>query len=68
MRTAIMEKRLYKSNQNKMIDGVCGGIAEYFGVDPTVVRLLWVLFSLMGGSGILAYIIAALIIPRNPVC
>ena len=68
MRTAIMEKRLYKSNQNKMIDGVCGGIAEYFGVDPTVVRLLWALFSLMGGSGILAYIIAAIIIPRNPVC
>lgn len=64
----IMEKRLYKSNQNKMIDGVCGGIAEYFDVDPTVVRLLWVLFSLMGGSGILAYIIAALIIPRSPVC
>ena len=63
-----MEKKLYKSNQNKMIDGVCGGIAEYFGVDPTVVRLLWALFSLMGGSGILAYIIAAIIIPRNPVC
>lgn len=63
-----MGKRLYKSNQNKMIDGVCGGIAEYFGVDPTVVRLLWALFSLMGGSGILAYIIAAIIIPRNPVC
>lgn len=63
-----MEKRLYKSNQNKMIDGVCGGIAEYFGVDPTVVRLLWALFSLMGGSGILAYIIAAIIIPRSPVC
>lgn len=63
-----MEKRLYKSSQNKMIDGVCGGIAEYFGVDPTVVRLLWALFSLMGGSGILAYIIAAIIIPRNPVC
>ena len=63
-----MEKRLYKSNQNKMVDGVCGGIAEYFGVDPTVVRLLWALFSLMGGSGILAYIIAAIIIPRSPVC
>ena len=62
-----MEKKLYKSNQNKMIDGVCGGIAEYFGVDPTVVRLLWALFSLMGGSGILAYIIAAIIIPRSPV-
>ena len=63
-----MEKKLYKSNQNKMIDGVCGGIAEYFGIDPTVVRLIWVLFSLMGGCGILAYIIAAIIIPRNPIC
>ena len=67
MRTAIMEKKLYKSNQNKMIDGVCGGIAEYFGIDPTVVRLIRALFSLMGGSGILAYIIAAIIIPRSPV-
>ena len=63
-----MEKKLYKSNQNKMLDGVCGGIAEYFGIDPTVLRLIWALFSLMGGSGILAYIIAAIIIPRNPVC
>ncbi|MEE0718515.1 MAG: PspC domain-containing protein [Oscillospiraceae bacterium] len=63
-----MEKKLYKSNQNKMLDGVCGGIAEYFGIDPTVVRLIWALFSLMGGCGILAYIIAAIIIPRNPVC
>ena len=63
-----MEKKLYKSNQNKMLDGVCGGIAEYFGIDPTVVRLLWALFSLMGGCGILAYIIAAIIIPRNPIC
>ena len=63
-----MEKKLYKSDQNKMLDGVCGGIAEYFGIDPTVVRLIWALFSLMGGCGILAYIIAAIIIPRNPVC
>ena len=63
-----MDKKLYKSNQNKMLDGVCGGIAEYFGIDPTVVRLIWALFSLMGGCGILAYIIAAIIIPRNPVC
>lgn len=63
-----MEKKLHKSNQNKMIDGVCGGIAEYFGIDPTVVRLIWALFSLMGGCGILAYIIAAIIIPRNPIC
>lgn len=62
-----MEKKLYKSNQNKMIDGVCGGIAEYFGIDPTVVRLIWACFSLMGGCGVLAYLIAAIIIPRNPI-
>jgi phage shock protein PspC (stress-responsive transcriptional regulator) len=61
-----MEKKLYKSNQNKMIDGVCGGIAEYFNVDPTLIRLGVVLLSLMGFSGILAYIIAAIIIPRAP--
>ena len=62
----IMGKRLYKSNQNKMLDGVCGGIAEFFDVDPTFIRLAWVLFCALGGSGIIAYIIAAIIIPRNP--
>lgn len=61
-----MNKRLYKSNSNIMIDGVCSGIAEYFNIDPTVVRLGWILFCLLGGSGIFAYIIAAIIIPRNP--
>ena len=63
-----MEKRLYKSNENKMLDGVCGGIAEYFDVDPTLVRLAWVLFCAMGGSGFVAYIVAAIIIPRAPEC
>ena len=48
-----------------MIDGVCGGIAEYLGVDSTIVRLLWVIFTLMGGSGILAYIIA-MIVMKSP--
>ena len=48
------------------IDGVCGGIAEYFDIDPTLVRLGWVLFCALGGSGILAYIIAAIVIPRRP--
>lgn len=62
-----MKKTLYKSNVNKMVDGVCGGIAEYFDIDPTVVRLAWIVFCAMGGSGFLAYIIAAIIIPRNPV-
>ena len=61
-----MSKKLYKSNTNKMLEGVCGGIAEYFGVDPTIVRLAWVVFCALGGSGILAYIIAAIIIPRRP--
>lgn len=61
-----MNKRLYKSNHNTMVDGVCGGIAEYFGIDPTLVRLGWVIFCAMGGSGFLAYIIAAIIIPRCP--
>lgn len=61
-----MDKRLYKSNKNKMLAGVCGGIAEYFGLDPSLVRLGWILFCALGGSGILAYIIAAVVIPRNP--
>lgn len=61
-----MNKRLYKSNKNKMVDGVCAGIAEYFGIDPTLVRLAWVLACFVGCSGFVAYIIAAIIIPRNP--
>mgnify|MGYP002531366879 FL=1 len=55
-------KKLYKSSVNRMLCGVCGGIAEYFNIDPTLVRLVWVIITLMGG-GILAYIIAAIIIP-----
>lgn len=61
-----MEKRLYKSNTDKKIDGVCAGIAEYFDIDPTLVRLVWALAVLFAGTGILAYIVAALVIPRNP--
>ena len=61
-------KRLYKSNDNRMIDGVCAGIAEYFGIDPTLIRLGWVVFCALGGSGILAYIRAAIVIPRKPEC
>ena len=61
-----MNKRLYKSRNDKMLGGVCGGIAEYFDIDPTLVRLGWVLFCALGGSGFLAYIIAAIIIPEQP--
>ena len=64
----MMNKRLYKSNENKMVDGICGGIAEYFGIDPTLARLAWGLLCAMGGSGFVAYIVAAIIIPRAPEC
>ena len=52
-----MKKRLYKIEQGKKLDGVCGGIAEYFDIDPTLVRLAWILFTACAGSGIIAYII-----------
>ena len=61
-----MKKRLYKDHANKKICGVCGGIAEYFNLDPTLVRVGLVLFSAMGGAGLLAYIIMAIVMPRNP--
>ena len=61
-----LDKKLYKSSTNKMLAGVCGGIAEYFGVDPTWIRLAWVIFSMTGGAGVLAYIVAALLIPDEP--
>lgn len=57
------QKRLYRSSTNKMICGVCGGVAEYINLDATVVRLLWVLIGLAGGLGLLFYIIAAIIMP-----
>ena len=58
-------KKLFRSKKNKVIAGVCGGIGEYFGVDPILIRLLWVIFTLMGGAGVLAYIIAWVIIPEE---
>lgn len=61
-----MEKKLYRSNDNKIVAGVCGGIAEFFSLDPTLVRLGLVIFCALGGSGILAYIIAAIIMPKAP--
>src|SRR5437870_3009515 len=64
--TTISGRRLYKSRNNRIIDGVCGGVAEYFGVDPTVVRILWVLVSLLGGSGLILYIVAMIVMPVNP--
>lgn len=59
-------KKLYKSRTERKICGVCGGIAEYFGIDPTLVRLGWVLLALCGGCGLIAYFIAAIIMPDQP--
>ncbi len=59
-------KKLYKSTTDKKIDGVCAGIATYFNLDPTVVRIAWVLFVALGGSGILAYILCMIIMPEGP--
>lgn len=59
------QKRLYRSRENRMICGVCGGIADYFNVDPTLIRLGLVLLACTG-TGILAYFIAAIIIPDQP--
>ncbi len=61
-----MEKKLYKSNTDKKIDGVCAGFAEYFGIDPTIIRLALVAFTLLGGAGILMYIVAMIVMPRKP--
>lgn len=60
-----MDNKLYKS-EDKVLCGVCGGIGEYLNIDPTIVRLVWVIFALMGCSGFLVYFITALIIPKRP--
>lgn len=61
-----MRNKLFRSSKDCMIGGVCGGIAEYFDVDSTLVRLLTVLVVLLGGAGVIAYIIAWIVIPKNP--
>ena len=58
-------KKLYKVEQGKMISGVCGGIAEYFAIDPSLVRLATVILCCMGGTGLIAYIVAACILPKK---
>lgn len=61
-----MSKKLYRVEEGRMICGVCAGVGEYFNVDPTLVRLGFVLFSALGGSGLLVYIVAALLMPMKP--
>ena len=60
------DKKLYRTEgPYKMLCGVCGGVAEYFDIDPTIVRVIWVIASCFGGSGVLAYVVCALIIPKK---
>lgn len=61
-----MEKKLYRSQNNRMLAGVCGGLGEYLNLDPTVIRVVWALISLLGGTGVLLYLICIFIIPENP--
>ena len=60
-----MEKKLYRNSQNKMIAGVCSGLAEYINIDPTIIRVIWALVGL-SGAGLIAYLVCALIIPEKP--
>jgi phage shock protein C len=61
-------KRLYRSRNDKMLAGVCGGLAEYFGIDPTIIRLLFVLLALVTVAFpvILAYFVLCIVVPKNP--
>lgn len=61
-----MEKRLYRSRTNRVIGGVCGGLGEYLGVDPVVIRLIWAITFFLGGVGFIAYIICLVVIPETP--
>lgn len=59
-------KKLYRSRNDRIIAGVCGGLAEHFGIDPTWIRLLFILFFFVGGSALLLYIIMWIIVPLEP--
>ena len=61
-----MQKKLYRSRTDRKIAGVCGGMAEYFNIDSTIIRLVWVLLIIFLGTGLLAYIIAVIVIPDAP--
>ncbi|MBQ2759441.1 MAG: PspC domain-containing protein [Clostridia bacterium] len=61
-----MKKKIYRSRNDKKLAGVCAGFAEYFGIDATIVRLLFAFFVLWAGTGVLAYIVCALVIPEAP--
>lgn len=61
-----MEKKLYRSRNDKKLAGVCSGVAKFFKIDPTIIRLIWALAILCAGTGLLAYIVCAFVIPEEP--
>ena len=61
-----MQKKLYRSKSNRMLLGVCSGVAEYFNVDPTVVRVIWAVTSIFAFAGVIAYAVCAFVIPEKP--
>ena len=61
-----MQKKLYRSKSDRVIAGVCAGVAEYLNIDVTVVRVLWAIASVFAAAGIVAYIVCALVIPEKP--
>ena len=61
-----MKKKLYKSVKDRKLTGVCGGIAEYFDIDSNIVRIMWLILVLCAGTGLLAYIICAIVLDDNP--
>ena len=61
-----MTKKLYRSKKNRKIAGVCGGIAEYFDIDPIIIRLITLILVLSAGGGLIAYIIAWIVVPEEP--
>lgn len=61
-----MGRRLYRSRKDRVLGGVAAGLGHYFGIDPTIVRLAWVLLTLWGGAGVLLYIIAWIVVPEHP--
>lgn len=63
---ADQQRRLYRSNANRVLGGICGGIGEYLNIDPVIVRVVWIVLTLFGGSGILLYIIGLFVVPKNP--
>ena len=61
-----MDKKLYRTKNDKKLAGVCGGFANYIGMDPTIVRVAWAIISCFAGIGIVAYIVCALVVPEEP--